>query len=330
VDAVIENDNSSNFKKLIMNKAILKSVKISIPALLLIFLSGCLKTHDGFIDFTQTSDFVILTGSGLGNFKASNVLVNTSSPDTIRKTITVDLASKDNSNGAVTVTIGVDNGVIPPYNTANGSSFQPFPANAFKLIDTKITVPGGQHYGQTTLEIYQNKLDPTISYMLPISIMDGGGKQLSSNQNTIYYNVIGNPLAGLYTWDFTRYNGDTTTPVNGSSFTGATASPVPTGPTTLILPDSYLQTFADPAAGVALNFTNNNGTLSNFSVSFDAFTTSALSAGGFTIATAPILLSYQISGNAANHYQGTMFRYYFVLINSSGGTRTLVDKIVKQ
>ena len=313
-----------------MNKRILKTVKISIPAMLLMILSGCLKTHDGFIDFTQTSDFVILTGAGTGNFKASNILVNTSSPDTITKDITVDLASATNNNGPVTVTLGVDAAVINSYNAANGTNFQPLPANAYTLKDSKLTIPAGQHYASTTLKIYQNKLDPTISYMIPISITDGGGKQLSSNQNTIYYNVIGNPLAGLYTWNFTRYNGDTTVAPNGSSFTGATASPVPTGPTTLILPDSYLQTFVDASAGVELDFTNNNGVLSNFTVKFDANTTAGLAAGGFTIATAPILLSYQISGNAANHYAGTTFRYYFVLINSSGGTRTLVDKIVKQ
>jgi hypothetical protein len=312
-----------------MNNKILNTAKVSIPALLLFLLSGCLKTHDGFIDFTKTSEFVILTGSGTGNFKASNILVNTSSPDTITKTVTVDLASNNDNSGAIAVTIGIDNSQIQAWNTANGTNFQPFPANAFQITSNKVNIAAGQHYGTTTVLIFQNQLDPTVSYMLPVAITDGGGKQLSANQNVILYNVIGNPLAGLYTWDFTRYNGDTTTPINGSSFTGHTASPVPSGPTTLILPDSYLQTFVDPAAGVALSFTNNNGVLSNFSVAFDDFTTNGLVAGGFTIATAPILLSYSISGDASNHYKGSTFRTYFVLINSSGGTRTLVDKFVK-
>ena len=313
-----------------MNNKFFKTLSLSIPAVLLLLMSGCVKPLDGYTDFSKTTDFVILTGAGTGNFKASNILVNTSSPDTIRKTITVDLASKNNDNGPLAVTLGVDAAALSAYNAANGTNYQTFPANAYKLVNTKVTIPQGQHYATTTLEIYQNKLDPTVSYLLPISITDAGGKQLSSNQNTIYYNVIGNPLAGLYTWDFTRYNGDTTITPNGSSFTGATASPVPSGPTTLILPDSYLQTFADPSAGVALTFTNNNGTLSNFAVSFDQFTLDALAAGGFSIAVQPKLLSYTLAGNAANHYQGSMFRYYFSLINSSGGTRTLVDKIVKQ
>ena len=247
------------------------------------------------------------------------------------KKITVDLASKDNSNGELAVTVGVDAAAITAYNAANGTKFQPFPTGSYKLTSSKITVPAGQHYGSTTLEIYQNKLDPTVSYMIPISITDGGGKQLSSNQNTIYYNVIGNPLAGLYTWDFSRFNSaDTTGALGAGSFTGQTTSPVPSSATTLILPDSYLQTFADPAAGVALSFTDNSGTLSNFSVAFDQFTKDALSAASFSIAVNPKLVSYTLKGNAANHYAGSTFRIYFSLINSTGGTRTMVDNYVKQ
>jgi hypothetical protein len=314
-----------------MNTKHFKIATISIPAFLLVLLSGCLKTHEGFVDFTQTTDFVILTGAGTGNFKASNLLVNTSSPDTLKQTITVNLASKDNTNGDVAVTLGVDAAALTAYNAANGTKYQPFPSGSYKLINTKVTVPAGQHYGTTTLEIYQNKLDPTVSYMLPISITDGGGKQLSSNQNTIYYNVIGNPLAGIYKWDFSRFNSaDTSGALGAGSFTGQSASPIPANATTLLLPDSYLQTFADPAAGVALSFTDNAGTLSNFSVAFDQFTKDALAATGFSIAVNPKLVGYTLAGNAANHYAGSTFRIYFSLINSTGGTRTMVDNYVKQ
>ena len=42
--------------------------------------------------------------------------------------------------------------------------------------------------------------------MLPISITDASGKSLTSNQNTIYFHIIGNPLAGPYNVAGTRYN----------------------------------------------------------------------------------------------------------------------------
>lgn len=315
-----------------MIKKFLKYLTLTIPAFLMIFLSGCLKEHDGFVDLSKTSDFVILTGAGLGNFKASNILVNTSSTDTVTRTITVDLASATNNNGAVTVTLGIDAAAITAYNSANSTNFQSFPTDAYKLISNQITVPAGGHYATTTLEIYQNKLDPTTSYMLPVSITDGGGKNLSSNQNTIYYNVIGNPLAGSYTWDWFRFQaGDTTsTAPHSSSFTGDVASPIPSGPTSLIFPDPYLETFADPAAGILLSFTDNGGVLSDFAVSFDQTTLDGLSTGGFTIASTPKLVAFNLAGNAANHYAGTTFRVYYSLVNSTGAGRTFINNYVKQ
>ena len=316
-------------------------MKYYIPKLKIVFAAAflmligfsCVKSRSGFTDFSEVSDFVILTGSGTGNFKASNILVNTSSPDTIKLTATANLASANSNNGPVTVTIGVDNSAITAYNTANGTNFQPFPANAFKIVNNSITIPGGQqHYGTTTVWVFQNKLDPTISYMLPVSITDGGGKKLSSNQNTIYYNVIGNPLAGNYNQNFYRWNGtsDTTTPPNSTVFTNQPVVIAPITATSILLPESYLQTFVGSTAGITLSFTNTAGVLSNFSVSLDPTTAAGLASGGFTVVTPPKLVGYQIVGNAATHYAGSTFRVFMVLLNSTPATRTVIDDFIKQ
>jgi hypothetical protein len=316
-----------------MKYNILKSTAFLVSAMSILLLASCVKKNEAtYTDFGQVQDFVILTGAGTGNFKASNIAVNTSSTDTIRKTITVDLASKTNDNGPVTVTVGFDNPQIASFNSGNGTSYVAFPTSAYKIINTSVTIPAGQHYATTTVEIYQNKLDPTVSYLLPISILDAGGKKLSSNQNTIFFNVIGNVLAGTYRWDFSRFNSsnsDTTATPAAGSFTNQTVVVSPVTATSLLLPESYMQTFVDASAGVTLSFTNNNGTLSNFSVSLDATTLKNISAGQFTIATAPVLVGYKIVGTAATKYVGSSFRIYMVLINSSGGTRTVIDNYIK-
>jgi uncharacterized protein DUF1735 len=320
-------------KKNSMRYKLLKLSTIFTSALLILGLGSCVKSAKDFTDLSKTSDLVILMNSGTGNFKASNLLVNTASPDTLKKTVMADLASATSNSGPVTVTIGVDNSAIAAYNSANGTNFQPFPANAFKFVSNTITIPGGQqHYGTTDVWIFQNKLDPTISYMLPVSITDGGGKNLSSNQNTIYYNVIGNPLAGNYKQDFFRWNGtsDTTTAPNSTVFTNQPIIIAPVTATSVLLPESYLQTFVGSTAGITLSFTNNNGVLSNFSVSLDATTQAGLSNGGFTVVTPPKLVGYQIVGNAATHYAGSTFRVFMVLLNSTPATRTVIDQFVKQ
>ena len=318
-----------------MNYKFLRITGFLSVAILLITMGSCVKTADHFTDLTEVNDLVILTGAGTGNFKASNILVNTASPDTVKKTVTAVLASANSNGGPTTVTIGIDNSAIAAYNTANGTSFQAFPANAYKIVSNTITIPGGlEHTGTTTVWIFQNKLDPTISYMLPVAITDAGGKGLSSNQNIIYYNIIGNPLAGNYKQDFYRWNvtgigaADTTTAPNGGFFEDEPIVIAPVSATTILLPEDYLETFV--GVGVNLSFTNTAGVLSNFNVSLDAGALADIAAGGFTILTAPKLVSYQIVGNASTKYAGSTFRIYMAIVNSGGNTRTVIDNFVKQ
>jgi len=311
---------------------ILSKIKLTISAaLLMLIMYSCVKTRSGYTDLTQVSDFVILMGSGTTNFKASNILVNTSSPDTIKETVMADLASANSNNGAVTVTIGIDNTVIATYNAANGTNFQPMPANAFKIVSTSITIPGGlSHYGTSTVWIFQNQLDPSVSYMLPVSLTDGGGKKLSSNQNTIYYNVIGNPLAGNYLQNFYRWNNtsDTTTPPNSTVFTNQPVIVAPVTASTVILPESYMETFL--GVGISLSITNTAGVLSNPTVFLDPTALAAFSANGFSVVTSPKLVGYQIVGTAATKYAGSRFRVFCVMLNSGAATRTVIDDFIKQ
>jgi hypothetical protein len=227
------------------------------------------------------------------------------------------------------VTLGVDAAAITAYNAANGTNYQPFPAGSYKLTTSKVTIPAGQHYGTTTLEIYQNKLDPSASYLIPISITDGGGRQLSSNQNTIYYNVIGSPLAGVYNFTGYRWNApniDTTTPPASTPYNNVPTAVGALNATTLFLPNTYLNQNAI-AAGTALSFTNNAGVLSNFKVSVSD-PQGGISGAGFSIVTGPVLVGYNIVGTAATKYVGSTFRIYYVFYNGSAN-RATIDNFVK-
>ncbi|MEO5500805.1 MAG: DUF1735 domain-containing protein [Ginsengibacter sp.] len=311
-----------------MTYKLFKNIIFSSAAIAMLIISGCTKPYPGYTDFSQVSDFVILLNAGTGNFKASNV---STAKDTAVKTITVDLASANNNNGPVTVTLGLDPTAIASYNGANGSSYQALPAGSYKILSPTVTIPAGQHYGTTSVEIYIKKLDASVSYLLPVTITDGGGKKLSSNQNTIYYNVIGNPLAGTYSWDYSRFNSsDTTGALGGGSFTGQMVVISPITGTSVLFPDSYTQTFISGAGGFALSFTNTAGVFSNFSVAMDPQTVKDIPAGGFTVASGPKLVGYKIVGDASTKYAGSTFRFYISYVNSSGGSRTLIDNFVKQ
>jgi len=329
VDAINLNIKTK-YKILIMTYKFLKTAIFSLSALALIVISSCTKSLPNRTDFSQTSDFVILQSGGLTNF--GGVAFNRGS-DTVNLTVRVDLASATNSSSPTIVKIGVDNAAITSYNAANPNpGYIALPAANFKLLSSTLTIPAGEHYAETTLQVYTQGLNPATSYMTPISIVDASGKSLSSNLNTIYFHTIGNPLAGVYIRDFYRRNGtvDTTAAPNSTVTLGQVLSVSPTGPTTLLFPDSYMTTFVDPPNGISLDFTNNAGVLGNFTASLNATTKANLAAGGFTINVAPVLVNATIRGNAANGYAGSTFRFYMSLINSSGGIRTLIDSFTKQ
>src|SRR5207249_4762649 len=125
-----------------MNTKILKTATFSIPAILLFFLSGCVKTHEGFVDLTKTSDFVILQNAGLTNF--GSVAFNRGS-DTVSLTVRADLASATNPSTSTTVTIAIDASQITTYNNANPQpGYLILPAANYKLLSTTLTIPAGQ------------------------------------------------------------------------------------------------------------------------------------------------------------------------------------------
>jgi hypothetical protein len=175
-----------------------------------------------------------------------------------------------------------------------------------------LTIPAGQQYAHTTVSVYKAALDPTVSYMLPISITDASGKALSSNLNTIYYHVIGNPLAGTYTWNFTRWSSpDSTGTPDGNSFTGKTTQFVPDNSTQIEVKSGY---FIGPR--YVLSFTNNNGVLSNFKVKLNADDVASMTAQGVTVTYGPVILTADPVKKR--------FRFYYTTL-----TRAVIDEYYK-
>lgn len=291
--------------------------------------AACVKPHDAtFTDLSTTSDIVILQNAGLTNF---NPTAFNRGSDTITLTVRVDLASKEIPTNPTNVTLAVDDTKRTEYNTANPQPvYLALPAANYKLTNTTLTIPAGSHYAQTTLLVFTKGLDPTLSYMVPVTIKDASGKSLSSNANTIYFHTIGNPLAGTYTWTGYRWNEatgmDTTTAPASTPKNNVSIALGPINATTLYLPTVYLDQNG-VAAGTALSFTNNAGVLSNFSVAYYD-PTGALAANGWSVVTGPKLVGYKIVGDASTKFVGSTFRIYYTFFNGAA-QRTTIDNFVK-
>lgn len=105
----------------------------------------------------------------------------------------------------VTVNIGEDDEARVSYNSNHGPEDQylALPDSVYTLKDNSAIIKaGGVFSSYMTLTIYPNKIDPASSYMLPITISGINGAPSDVKKapatGTVYFHLIGNPLAGVY------------------------------------------------------------------------------------------------------------------------------------
>ena len=282
--------------------------------ILLINLNSCIKDK-GFAnetDFSTLQDHVLLQNSGLGNFSKSNVAFNS---DTATITILVNLASVNLPTSPIVVTLGVDAALIAPYNTANNTAFVAAPDSTYSLASTMVTIPAGQQYVSTTISFYKSKFDPSLSYMLPISITDASGKALTSNLNTLYFNIIGNPIAGNYMEHWRRWASNDTINNQQYDFTDpnvfSAASPTQVDCESVENGALFHISFTDPGTGLA--------GLTDFNITLDP--SSWGNFGAVSISTDPVI----IVADPVNGY----YSFYFSYSLSGGVPRTVIEEFTK-
>jgi hypothetical protein len=299
-------------------------------------LSSCLK--DQYVDFTKDAPVVNFPLGGTQYFGADAI---TEAPDTdangtIVRQFAVNVGATKASSTATTITLAIDNSIVTAYNASQTAvSYLPMPANAFVFTATTVTVPAGEQYATVSVTFYKNKLNPALSYMLPIKIVSAGGVTVSGNQNIHYYHFIGNDFAGAYLQNYTRYNASdsTSAPVNANSFTGAAVTFVPVSPTQFEMPSGY----AGGAFRLEVSFdktgTGAAATYSNFNVFLNAADVAALApAPNFlTVGQTPVFLP---SGNSSLPGPYTfaqalkILRFQWIAL-SSGAPRYNIDKYYK-
>ena len=173
-----------------------------------LILSSCLKDK-GYDNYeyglkpsnVNTAPLVQILEGGLSKFSTQKLSVDlTLTRDTTRFSIFYidkDLpASQD-----LTVTLDFDAAALAEYNTANPAQmFEKLPDSTFIFPKKSIVIKAGQKVSDLIdIVVFPNKVDPGKLYMYPITIKTiSNGATISKNNGTIFYHIIGNPLAGNY------------------------------------------------------------------------------------------------------------------------------------
>lgn len=287
--------------------------------LAILSLSSCLK-DDRYFNPAATASYVAqLPLSGKANFSADAI---TDAGPTITRQFVVSIASINPPTTATSITVGVDNSLIAPYNAANTAvQYIAMPTNAYTFPDVTVTIPAGATQATLSVTFDKSKLDPSQSYMLPIAIKSAPGVTISGNYGVHYYHFIGNDFAGTYNWDFTR------TPASGN-FVGHTTSFLPVTPTQFEVAGGYY------TANIRYEVTftkNTDGTYSNFQVVINSDDEKGiLNLNGISITTPAAIVASGYSSTAKYTYAQalTLFNFQYSVLGGSG-TRTNNDRYYK-
>jgi hypothetical protein len=277
----------------------MKRILIITSSAITIALTGCLKDKPN-VDFSSTqSTYIaqITTSSnnptpnapsgGLAYFAGANLSLPATqvTPDTIW--FTVDIASDYAPTKDIPITLTVDQTALSTYdaNPSHSVSYQLFPDSTFTMPTMTGTVKAGQMNRLDTFYVifYPWKVDPATSYMLPLTITQAPGCTISANLGTIYFHVVGNPLAGPYNdSSANRYNYAANAGMPAYSYPG----PEPT-PVSILGLAPYFPKFASPNSPteILVPYANNLG---NYIIDFDGsynltVTTDVTGITGFTV-----------------------------------------------
>lgn len=166
-------------------RKLIKFTALSIIALAVTSLSSCLK-DPRFVDYASSTPFVELPlDASNGSFTAAAYAI-VSTPSSLP--VVVNYAAAKPRTSPLTVTLKVDAAALAAYNTANGTSFTMLPAADYSIPSLTVTIPAGQNTATLNILINSSLVDPAGSFILPISIADGGGVAISVS-STLLYNV---------------------------------------------------------------------------------------------------------------------------------------------
>src|SRR3954469_18900328 len=130
-----------------------------------------------------------------------------------------------------------------------------FQSPCYQHHDPVEHIKAGTRLAKFTVTFYPQTLDPAKSYMLPVTVTDASGLTISGNLSTIYLHIIGNPLAGNYGWDWSRWNAqDTTSTALADGFTAESSTFVPVSANSFNVKTGY---HVQP--NYLVSFTNNGG-----------------------------------------------------------------------
>jgi hypothetical protein len=236
-------------------------------------------------------------------------------------TFAVSLQGVASLSKDVNVALKVDTDALSDYYSTDSLVYLAMPDSLYKFISAAGVIEAGKSYAEFKVIFYPSRIDPTKNFMLPVTATNDADIPSSSNYSHVYFHVIGNPIAGAYSWDFYRYNCETGAAgcAINTTFTGKGTVFAPVSPTSIKVPTGY---YVQP--NYLISFKNTGGVLSNFKAviapdEMDA----AFTANGISVVSGPTI---QVDTSDPAHPKYTI---KYIVFNGTA-FRNLTDVFTKR
>ena len=251
----------------------IKTALLSLTSLT--FLSSCLKDNSHYVDFAASKPLVelpVATGVGANGGEFQSVAFAISTTPAVLDLL-VNVAAPKPLSTSLNVKFSVNAAALTAYNAANKAAdstavqYILLPAADYSST-LSVTIPANQNSANLVININTSLIDASQKYILPLTITDGGGQQIS-NYNTVLYNVqVKNAYDGVYNlkgFVFRDVNG-ANDPALGGNFSALTQSLVTTNATSVTLTPIWSSGAAAAGVGgttISVNPTTNAATISS-------------------------------------------------------------------
>lgn len=184
-----------------------------------------------------------LVNSGIRYFGAQALTYPpTDEVDTATFAVTLQGVDALGEDVAVTLTTPAD--ALDDYFYADSIGYEMMPDSLYEFVgSTSGVIKAGESYAEFKVRFFPSKMDLKKNYMLPVTATNSANLPTSSNYGYVYFHAIGNPIGGIYTWDFQRYDcqgGPGACALNaGASFTGEDIVFAPSNGTSIKVPTGY-------------------------------------------------------------------------------------------
>lgn len=300
------------------------TIKILTFFLVFYTLTSCLEEgpmntppgeSDAIIQMSYNANGGTLVNSGIRYFGAQ-ALTYPPTDEVDTATFAVTLQGVDALSEDLTVTLVTPEEALDDYYYADSIAYEMMPDSLYEFVgSTTGVIKAGESYVEFQVRFFPSKMDLKKNYMLPVTATNNASLPTSSNYGYVYFHAIGNPIGGIYTWDFQRYdcqNGPAACALNsGASFTGEDVVFAPTSETAIKVPTGY---YVQP--NYLISFTDNEGVLSDFEAEIapdelkGAFTDN-----GVTVVKAPVITvdntdpAHPVYTVTYTVFNGTAYRY---------------------